>query len=117
MFDKEFNSERLKHTLDDMRKFAGRQLLGYTSKHLPKSFTEEFHKHAGKDRGRRFWQSTQHPIGIHSEGFWKQKMDYWHHNPCRKGLVLRPEDRRFSSALYWTTREPCEVQVFDVGWD
>ena len=27
VFDIEFNSERLKHTLDDMRKFTGRQLL------------------------------------------------------------------------------------------
>ena len=50
VFDVEFNSERLKHTLDDMRKFTGRQLLDYASKHLPKSFTEEFRKRAGKDR-------------------------------------------------------------------
>ncbi len=92
VFDVEFSSERLKHTLDDMRKFTGRQLLAYSAQHLPKSFTEEFHKHAGKDRERRFCQSTQHPIGIFSEGFWKQKMDHLHHNSCRKGLVLRAED-------------------------
>jgi len=71
VFDVEFNSERLKHTLDDMRQFTGRQLLDYASKHLPKSFTEEFRKRAGKDRERRFWQPTQPPIGIFSEGFWK----------------------------------------------
>jgi putative transposase len=64
LFDVEFNSERLKHTLDDMRKFTGRQLLDYSAQYLPKSFTEEFHQHAGKDRERRFWQPTQHPIGI-----------------------------------------------------
>jgi putative transposase len=117
VFDVKFDSERLKHTLDDIRKFTGRQLLDHASKHLPKSFTEEFHQHAGKDRERRFWQPTQHPIGIFSEGFWKQKMDYLHHNPCRKGLVLRPEDWRFSSALYWSTREPCDVQLAEVGWE
>jgi REP element-mobilizing transposase RayT len=116
VFDGEFNSERLKRTLDDMRKFTGRQLLNYSAKYLPKTFTAEFHKHAGKDRERRFWQPTQHPIGIFSEGFWKQKMDYLHHNPCRKGLVLRPEDWRFSSALYWATREINDVQLSDVGW-
>ena len=117
VFDGEFNSERLKRTLDDMRKFTGRQLLNYSAKYLPKTFTEEFHKHAGKDRERRFWQPTQHPIGIFSEGFWKQKMDYLHHNPCRKGLVISPEDWRFSSALYWATREPCDVQLAEVGWE
>ena len=117
LFDVEFNSERLKHILDDLRKFTGRQLLDYSAKYLPKAFTEEFRQHAGQDRERRFWQPTQHPIGIFSEGFWKQKMDYLHHNPCRKGLVLCPEDWRFSSALYWATRELCDVQLSEVGWD
>ena len=116
LFDVEFKAERLKRTLDDMRKFTGRQLLDYSSKHFPKSFTEVFHRHAGKDRERRFWQPTQHPVGIVSESFWKQKMDYLHHNPCRKGLVLNPEDWRFSSARYWMTRERNDVQLSDVGW-
>jgi len=117
LFDAEFNSERLKHTLDDMRKFTGRRLLDYSAQHLSRSFSETFHKKAGQDRDRRFWQPTQHPIGIFSEGFWNQKIDYLHHNPCRKGLVLRPEDWRFSSALYWAIREPCDVQLSEVGWE
>lgn len=117
LFDAEFRSERLKYTLDDMRKFTGRQLLDYSAQHLPKCFTEEFHRYAGEDRQRRFWQPTQHPIGIFSEDFWKQKMDYLHHNPCRKGLVLRPEDWRFSSALFWSTREKNDVQLSAVGWE
>jgi len=117
VFDVEFNAERLKHTLDDMRKFTGRQLLDYSAKHFPKCFGAEFQAHAGKDRERRFWQPTQHPVGIVSGGFWKQKIDYLHDNPCRKGLVLRPEDWRFSSARYWLTREKNDVQLSDVGWD
>ena len=117
LFDVEFHAERLKHTLNDMRKFTGRQLLEYSAKHLPKSFTEEFQKHASKDRERRFWQPTQHPVGIVSNEFWKQKMDYLHDNPCRKGLVLNPEDWRFSSARYWLTREENDVRISDVGWE
>lgn len=101
LFDAEFDAGRLKHTLDDMRKFTGRQLLDHSVRHLPKCFTEEFQKHAGEDRQRRFWQPTRHPIGITSEGFWKQKVDYLHYNPCRKGLVFQPEEWRFSSASYW----------------
>ena len=116
-FDVEFHAERLKQTLDDLRKFTGRQLLDYSAQHLPKCFTDEFRKHAGADRHRRFWQPTQHPIGIFSEGFWKQKMDYLHYNPCRKGLVHRPEDWRFSSASYWLTGAEAELQLSSVGWD
>jgi len=117
LFDLEFNSQRLKHTLDDMRKFTGRQLLDYSAQHLPKRFADVFQQQAGNDRQRRFWQPTQHPVGIFSERFWKQKMDYLHHNPCRKGLVLRPEDWRFSSALFWATREENDVLLSDVGWE
>jgi len=117
VFDVEFQAERLKTTLDDMRKFTGRQLLDYAAGHLPKAFTEEFKNHAGKDRERRFWQPTRHPVGIYSNNFWKQKLDYIHYNPCRKGLVLRPEDWRFSSARFWLTEEPNEVQLSEVGWE
>jgi hypothetical protein len=117
LFDIEFNPERLKHTLDDMRKFTGRQLLDHAAHHLPKSFSEVFRQHAGTDRQRRFWQPTQHPVGIYSQSFWKQKLDYLHDNPCRKGLVKYPEAWRFSSASYWLTGEAGDVQVSDVGWD
>lgn len=44
-------------------------------------------------------------------------MEYLHDNPCRKGLVLAPEDWRFSSARYWLTRETNDVQLSDVGWE
>lgn len=101
VFDTEFDSERLKRTLDDFRKFTGRTSVEYCGKHMPASFIETFKEHAGEDRQHRFWQGTQHPVGIHSEKFWKQKMDYLHMNPCRKGLVRSPEDWRFSSAAFW----------------
>jgi putative transposase len=104
LFDVQFSPQRLKGTLDDLRKFTGRKLLDHAAGHLPKSFTEEFHKRAGKDRERRFWQPTQHPVGIFSYEFWKQKMDYLHFNPCRKGFVHNPADWRFSSARFWLTR-------------
>lgn len=117
IFDSEFDPERLKHALDDMRKFTGRRLLDHAARHLPKSFTERFEENAGKDRERRFWQPSQHPVGIFSNNFWRQKRDYLHHNPCRKGLVLCPEDWRFSSARFWLTGQKSDVQLSDVGWD
>jgi len=66
LFDKEFDSERMKHTLDDMRKFTGCQMLDSSAQHLPKFFTEEFLKYAEEIRQRRFWQPTQHAVGIFS---------------------------------------------------
>jgi putative transposase len=117
VFDTSFNADRLKHTLDDMRKFTGRQLVAHAARHLPKVYAKVFEENAGRDRQHRFWQPTQHPVGIFSAPFWKQKVDYLHYNPCRKGLVTCPEDWRFSSARYWLTGKACDVQVSDVEWD
>ena len=71
----------------------------------------------GEDHQRRFWQSTQHPAGIYSEGVWKEKINYLHVNPYCKGLVLRPEDWRFSFALFWLAGEASGVQLADAGWE
>jgi REP element-mobilizing transposase RayT len=117
LFDIQFNSERLKHTLDDMRKFTGRQLVEHARQHLPPIFMKSFEEQAGKDRQHRFWQPTRHPVGILTEAVWQQKMDYLHFNPCRKGLVSCPEDWRFSSARYWLDSKAADVALSEVGWD
>jgi REP element-mobilizing transposase RayT len=118
-FDRDFDSERLKHTLDDFRKFTGRQLADYCDTHFSPAFGEAFRRHAREDRQRRVWQPTQHPEGIVSEKFWAQKLNYIHWNPVRKGLVTRPEDWRFSSARFWMNEnsEESEVALCGIGWE
>jgi REP element-mobilizing transposase RayT len=117
LFDIQFNSERLKHTLDDMRKFTGRLLVEHAALHLPKVYMEVLKENAGKDRQHRFWQPTQHPVGLLTEIVWRQKLDYLHDNPCRKGLVKSPQEWWFSSARYWLDGEGTDVKVCEVGWD
>jgi putative transposase len=117
VFDREFDSERLKHTLDDFRKYTGRNLADFCGKHMPASFSETFQQYAGEDRQRRFWQPSQHPLGIFTEKFWKQKIDYLHLNPCRKGLVSAPEHWRFSSAAFWLDgKAENDVQLAQSVW-
>ena len=101
LFDRDFDNERLKHTLDDLRKFTGRLLLDYADANLPNPFGQTFRENAKEDRQRKFWQSTQHPEGIFTEKFYRQKFNYIHLNPVRKGLVRSAVDWRFSSAGYW----------------
>ncbi|MFM1920644.1 MAG: hypothetical protein RLZZ303_2278 [Candidatus Hydrogenedentota bacterium] len=66
---------------------------------------------AGTDRSRRFWQSASHQMAIYSETFWRQKIDYLPANPFRKGLVLYPEEWRFSSARYYMTFNDADTEV------
>ena len=105
VFDKDFDNERLNQTLDDLRKFTGRTLLDYADANLPNPFGQTFRENAAGDRQRKFWQPTQHPEGIFTEKFYRQKFNYIHLNPVRKGLVRAAGDWRFSSAGYWLGTE------------
>src|SRR6266446_3907405 len=98
VFDRDFDSARLSKTLTEYRKFTGRALADHCDGHFPNCFRETRRAAAGDDRERRFWQPSRHPEALTSEPFWRQKLDYLHANPVRKGLVIRPEYWRYSSA-------------------
>jgi putative transposase len=119
VFDKNFNSETLRQALADFRKFTGRSLSDLCSQQMPACLAATLKTAAGEDRTRRFWQSTRHPEAIESEWFWKQKLDYLHDNPCRKGLVRRPENWRFSSAAHYLSdgNDPCDIRITPICWE
>ena len=116
VFDREWDTPRLQNTLTDFRKFTGRHLAEFCQQAMPNSFSAVLTDAAGDDRGRRFWQSTRHPEAILSEDFHRQKRDYLHDNPRRKGLVLHPAHWRWSSARWYETGEDCGVPITPVTW-
>jgi len=117
-FDGDFNCQRLQTTLADFRKFTGRRLSDFCSEHMPPCFAETLHAEATVDRDRRFWQPSRHAEAIESEKFWKQKLDYLHDNPVRKGLVIRADHWRFSSASFYLSdgQHACDVAISPIVW-
>ena len=117
-FDAEFNNERLKRSLADFRKFTGRSLSDFCGGHMPTCFAETLKTSSTADRNRRFWQPSRHPVALQTERLWRQKLDYLHANPCRKGLVQRAGDWRFSSATYYLSdgRDACDVKISAIDW-
>ncbi len=117
-FDRDFDSARLARTLADFRKFTGRSLSDFCAHHLPNCFDDTLRKTAIADRQRRFWQPSRHPEAIETEKFWRQKLDYLHENPCRKGLVLRADYWRFSSAAYYVSdgQRQFDVKIDALDW-
>jgi putative transposase len=118
VFDQRFDSDDLQKSLTSFRKFTGRSLCDYCAQHMPSCFDKVLHEASTADRIRRFWQPSRHPEVIESERFWRQKLDYLHDNPCRKGLVRRADHWRFSSAAYYLSdgTEPCDVEVGAIDW-
>ena len=118
VFDIDFDSERLQKSLMEFRKFTGRSLSDFCAQRMPRCFAETLRTAATADRERRFWQPSRHPEAIETEKFWRQKLDYLHENPCRKGLVLRADDWRFSSAAHYISdgRCPSDVRICALDW-
>lgn len=56
---------------------------------------EEAHK---TDRAYQFWQEGMHPEWIQNEEMMRQKIEYIHRNPVKRGYVDHPEHWRYSSA-------------------
>ena len=49
----------------------------------------------------QLWQEGFHPQAIPSDEIMRQKLEYLHNNPVKRGLVASPEHWRYSSAHEW----------------
>lgn len=55
-----------------------------------------------QDRGYQFWQEGVHAELVFSEGMMREKLEYIHSNPVKRGYVNLPEHWRYSSASHYT---------------
>lgn len=85
--------------LRDMKKFLSKEIQRNILATEPNIFPLFEDKH-----GFSLWQKTNSPQLITSEKFFRQKAEYIHHNPVRKGYVHAPEDWKWSSASKIPTR-------------
>jgi len=94
-----------KYSLSDIM----RDFKRYTSKKITETLEAEgrtglltFFEVAAKientGNAYKVWQDGFHPKAIFSEDFFRQKLEYIHYNPVRRGLVENPEEWRYSSA-------------------
>ncbi len=58
-------------------------------------FAKRAHK---RDREYQFWQEGSHAEMVFSEAVMREKLDYIHQNPVKRGYVDLPEHWRYSSA-------------------
>ena len=67
---------------------------------------------AGGDRCLpHFWQPRFHDFNVHSAGKKREKLDYMHANPVKRGLVENPLDWVWSSASFYATGVPGSVRI------
>ena len=113
-------SNDLERDMARFKSYTGKQLINYLVEHNVKAILDQlaFYKKAHKqERGYQFWQEGIHPEWIQNEAMMKQKVDYIHDNPVKRGYVDLPEHWRYSPVreitrvqlAYWTYADFGEV--------
>ncbi|MFA6360816.1 MAG: transposase [Dysgonamonadaceae bacterium] len=100
---KEYRPELL---LGDFKRFTSKAIIKAIKENPQESrkevLLEQFRKAANETsnvKHYQFWQHDNKPIELWSNAVIQEKIDYIHQNPVEKGLVFRPEDYLYSSAI------------------
>jgi len=109
----------LSDILRDSRKHTAKEIVGQLKADGRTLFDWVFRdaaRKAGRPAGSyKVWQEGFHPETIESVKFFRQKLDYMHNNPVRKGLVEAPEHWTYSSAGMYILGQagPLELDILE----
>ena len=101
-------SEQLDIDMARFKSFTARQLIRYLNEHNVLQILDQlaFYKKAHKtDRTYQFWQEGCHPTLIENHKMLKQRVEYIHDNPVKRGYVDKAEHWRYSSARNYHGQE------------
>ncbi len=94
-------AEQLTKVVAEFKSYTARKILDYLILHRQRQLLRRFAfaKKAHKpDRSYQFWQEGTHAELIQHDDMMRQKLEYIHHNPVKRGYVSRAEHWRYSSA-------------------
>lgn len=108
------SENNLSDIVRDFKSYTSKQILGLLKRKNEELMLEIFSMAASKkkrNQAYKVWQSGFHPIGIETDKFYLQKLDYIHMNPVRKGYVVKPEHWYYSSASFYAGTKNCLVEI------
>jgi putative transposase len=91
--------------LKKFKSFTARQVVDLLTLSGPSFYLEQMRfskKHHKTDQMYQVWQEGSHPVAIADEEVLRQKIEYVHANPVRRGYVDQPQYWRYSSASDYT---------------
>ena len=107
-------SDQLNKDIQRFKSFTARTLIDYLTKAGQQRLLEQlaFYKKAHKDdRHYQLWGEGSHPQLIQNEEILRQKLDYMHLNPVKRGYVDKAEHWRYSSARNYID-EPGLIEIY-----
>jgi len=94
-------SKALDRDISRYKSYTAKQMIQYLSNNNVRQVLEQlaFYKKAHKnDRAYQFWQEGVHSELIQNDPMMRQKIDYIHQNPVKRGYVDEAVHWRYSSA-------------------
>lgn len=104
----------LSDTISSMKMFTAKKIIEELKKDKEdwKLHLFEFYKANHKvNSEHQIWQEGFHPQQIIVEAMLKQKIEYIHNNPVRRGLVENPEYWKYSSASDYILEKEGPIKV------
>ena len=108
------DSADLSSVLRDLKRHTSQTLLEYFENsewRLPLRAFEKAAQGLPEDRKHKVWEESFHPKGLFTPDAFRQKLEYIHSNPVRKGLVSEASHWVYSSARFYETGEEGPVTV------
>jgi putative transposase len=107
------HGDKLENIMRDMKRHTSEELKKAIQIHPGESRREwmlGMMEKAGKENSNninfQLWQQDNHPLELTTPEITHQKLDYLHYNPVMAGIVEKPEDYLYSSAIdYYTNRK------------
>ncbi|MFO8009612.1 MAG: transposase [Dehalococcoidia bacterium] len=94
------SSENLSEEIKNFKSFTARSIIDHLKAQHNSCILHElsFHRKRHKsDQQYQLWQEGSHPEAIQNQHMLKQKLDYIHYNPVRRGYVNDPAHWPYSS--------------------
>jgi len=87
--------------IGDFKSFTARQIIDLLQEHKEQTLLDQLRHEKARhktDREYQLWQEGSHPQIIQNEAMLRQKLEYIHFNPVKRGYVDDPMHWRYSSA-------------------
>ena len=102
------SSDNLTKTIGEFKSFTARKTLALLRTSGAQTLLWQLTRSrapSSHHRLRRLWREGSHPKQILSEDMMRQKLEYMHDNPVRRGYVDDPAHWRYSSARNYAGEE------------
>jgi REP element-mobilizing transposase RayT len=101
-------SEDLSRDMQRFKSYTAKQIISHLEQRRSAKLLEllAFFKRIHKQETTyQVWEEGNHPQIIESEAIMRQKLDYIHYNPVKRGYVDQPDHWRYSSARNYAGQE------------